>query len=203
MSPGNSQRAFTLAELVVGSTLAAIVMAGVLSSFVFLGRNLTRISYQHALEAKSRIALGYLTADLKLATDVQSETSPSSPSDTRLKLKFISSTNTTYYVTYAYDSTNKYLTRQVDSGTAVTLLADTAPNGQKVITCTSFDFNYYTTTSGTPTSQSTTTLVPYSIKLVEVSYTLESGSAANGTKTQLQIASARFALRNRALPTGS
>jgi prepilin-type N-terminal cleavage/methylation domain-containing protein len=199
MRAGASQHGFTLAELLIGCTLGAIVMTAVMSAYLFLGRNLTRLAYNQALERTSRIALTYLTNDFKQAAEVRTETSPASPSGSRLKLRLASGVD----VVYDYDATNDKLTRTAGAGPALVLLADGGSGNSRLVYCTAFDFNYYTTTQGDPTYQSTTNVVAFSVKLIEVSFTLQAGSTPNGTFTQSQSSSARFSLRNRALPTGS
>ncbi|MBL9214762.1 MAG: prepilin-type N-terminal cleavage/methylation domain-containing protein [Opitutaceae bacterium] len=196
------QRGFTLVELLISSTLAAVVMAAILSSYLYLGRNLTRLAYNQTLESKSRLALTYLANDIKQATSV------SSPTTTSVILNVPGGT-----ITYTYDATNRRLRRQATTGAvADTYLLYTGgqTSGQVRIDCPAFTFSYYTTTNGSPTYQSTSTLVPYSIKMIGVAFTVRSSgssaastAAAQGTLTQMDTASARFVLRNRTVPTGT
>jgi prepilin-type N-terminal cleavage/methylation domain-containing protein len=66
--PRSSSRAgFTLVELLVGTSLALIIMAAVLSTFAFLGRNLNRLALQQKLESEGRQALAYFGQDVRAA----------------------------------------------------------------------------------------------------------------------------------------
>jgi prepilin-type N-terminal cleavage/methylation domain-containing protein len=183
-------RGFTLVELLVSSTLAALIMASVLSSYIFLGRSLARLANHQALEAKGRAALTQMRGDFTLARAVKSGTTPTS---TSLTLTLPSGE-----VTYTYDSSSGKLSRQATTGVAtnLTLLS----NAQA--TCTSFAFDYYTTSGGSPAVSGTN--VPYSIKQIQVRFTLATptGHDAN-TRVTLGVVSPRFLLRNRLAATGS
>lgn len=195
MSPRrNAQRGFTLAEMMVGMALSAMLMLAVLSAYIFLGRNLTRLIQYHSLESKSRQALAYITNDVKLATAVAS-----TPTGSSLTLTLPSGN-----VTYTYDSANKRLTRTFGSNPTQVLLADVGTGSSRKINCTALNFDYYTTTGGDPTDQnSSSTYVPLSIKQIQVSFTIEAGNTGSGTFVRLQAVSARCILRNRQLPTGA
>ena len=101
-------RGFTLVEVLVSASLAAAVMAAVLSSFVFLGRNLTRLANYQALETKGREALTYLRHDLAVAAAVKPGTTPTASSVTLVL--------PAGEVTYTYDSTAGSLRRQAATG---------------------------------------------------------------------------------------
>ena len=63
-----SRAGFTLVELLVGMSLALVVMTGVLSTFSFLGRNLNRLANQQKLESEGRRALAYFAQDVRMAS---------------------------------------------------------------------------------------------------------------------------------------
>jgi prepilin-type N-terminal cleavage/methylation domain-containing protein len=184
---------FTMPELLIGSTLASMIMAAVLSSFIFLGRNLTRLANYHSLESKGREALTYLSRDLVLAQGVKRGTTPT---DTSLTLVLPGGE-----VTYTYDSAAAKLRRQANFGATqdISLLKnDTA-------SCTAFRFDYYTMTGGSPASQVTPSVyVPYSIKQIQVRFTVETPAGpTSGTHTSYDAVSARYVLRNKQLADGS
>ena len=187
------RRGFTITEVLIASSMAAILMAAVLSSFVFLGRNLARLASYQALESEARKALAYLRQDLALARSVKNGTSPTTATVT-LVLPGGD-------VTYTYDSGNRRLRRQATFGanTDFTLLK----NGS--CECTSFAFGYFTTNNDAPTDQITsTTLVPYSIKQIAVGFVVETPATASiGTRTRFEAASARFFIRNRGMTDGT
>jgi prepilin-type N-terminal cleavage/methylation domain-containing protein len=190
--PANS-RGFTLVELLIGASLGAMVMTAVLSSFLFMGRNLSRLASYQALENEARKALGYLRQDFALAKAVKTGTTPSASSVT-LVLPGGD-------VTYTYDSTTKKLRRQATFGanTDFSLLQNSQCD------CTSFTLQYFTTQDGAPTDQNTPGAnVPYSIKQIQVGFVLESPSTwAAATRTRFEAASSRFLIRNRGLPDGT
>ena len=49
MRSTKSNAGFTLVEVLIGSTLAATILLAVISSYLFLGRNLTRLATQQTL----------------------------------------------------------------------------------------------------------------------------------------------------------
>jgi prepilin-type N-terminal cleavage/methylation domain-containing protein len=186
-------RGFTLVELLIGATLSAALMAAVLSTFVFLGRNLTRLANYHSLEAKSREALTYLTQDLALAQAVKSGTAPTA---TTVTLVLPSGE-----VTYTYDTAALKLRRQATFGAN----RDFSLLTNDFCTCTAFAFDYYTTSGGAPTSQITTaTNVPYSIKQIQVRFAVETPAGYSSlTHETYSAVSSRYLVRNRQLPDGT
>jgi prepilin-type N-terminal cleavage/methylation domain-containing protein len=197
----SARRGFTLVELIIGMTLSAMLMLAVLSAYVFLGRNLTRLALQQEQERQSRGTLARLTADLRLTQSVSSATNDA------LALTLPAGT-----VTYTYNSTTKTLTRTASFGASPTLVLLGSPASVALgspapgaIVCTVFAFNYFTTKDGAPTDQVTpANYVPLSIKQVAVSFTLEAGTiGGTGASVTFKTASGRFILRNRQLPTGS
>ena len=193
MQRAGSRKGFTLLEVLVSSSLAAIVMTAVLSSFLFIGQNLSRLASYQALETEARKGLVYLRRDFAQAQAVKSGTTP-----TAAHVVLVLPAGE---VTYSYDSGAKRLRRQATFGPALdlTLLS----NSQ--VECTSFTLSYYTTMDEAPTDQlSPTTVVPYSIKQIEVEFVLESPSSWSSlTRTRYEAASSRFLIRNRGAPDGT
>lgn len=188
------RRAFTLVELMIGMTLASMVMLGVLSTFLFMGRNSTRLSYQHALEIQSRTILHTLGLDVRNAKAI------ASASSTGMVLTLWNGTSVTY------DCSTSTLTRDTGSG-PVALLSDI--KGEKVqvpVTLSACSFSFSTTTDGTTVSQFNSALVPLSIKQVAISFTLQAGNSVQagvGTMTTFQIASGWLLFSNKQLPDGT
>jgi len=187
-------RGFTLVELLVSMSIGSIVMLAVFSTYIFLGRNLTRLSYRSTLETQSRKIL------TTFATDIRNAKSITNPSTSTLTLKMTDGAT----VIYNY-SANK-LTRNPNGSGAIELNYDII-NLQVPVTMPNFSFRYYTTANNTPTYQATTTIVPMSIKQIAINYTLQAGTAAiqgqQGTLTSYTAASGRMLLLNRQLPDGS
>lgn len=191
MRSRQSQHAFTLIELLVGSALSAMVMAAVLSSYVYLGRNLTRLANYQTLETKGREALTYLRRDFALAQAVKTGTTPTASTVTLVL--------PAGEVIYTYASNTLTRTANFGPNPSVTLLKN------DFCTCSAFAFNYYTTTGGVPLDQNTgTTNVPYSVKQIDVSFTLLTTSSQSvDTRAKYQAVSSRFLLRNKQLPNGT
>src|SRR5262249_43684431 len=136
-----SSSGFTTLELLISASLALIILTAVLSTFVYLGRNLTRLANYQMLEAQSRRALTYLRRDLVLAQSVKTGTTPTVTSVT-LALPAGD-------VTYTYDNTTGRLRRQATFGVSPDIyLLRTASS-----TCTAFSFDYYTTTEAVASGQ--------------------------------------------------
>lgn len=187
--PKNSA-GFTLVETLVGSTLASMVMAAVLSSFVFLGRNLTRLANYHSLEAKGREALTYFSRDLAVAQAVKNGTTPTNNS---LTLVLPAGD-----VTYTYDGARLLRHATFGANSDINLLQNDSTS------CRAFSFNYYTMTGGTPTSQITGADMPYSIKQVQIQFTVETpGVSSSATHSSYDAVSARYLIRNKQLPDGT
>lgn len=106
--PGKaSRRAFTLPEVIIASTLGTIVLAGVISTFLMLGRSGASIANYSTMEMQSRRAIEELAQDLRMAKDV---TWNSSTSITLLiDDNYAASGNE---VTYAYDNAAKTFYRK-------------------------------------------------------------------------------------------
>src|SRR4051812_26234634 len=71
-SAERARRGFTLIEVMLGVTLSAIIFAGILGGFTFLGRNLTRLMNAQEQDAKSRRAFYLLGKDINAATQLGS-----------------------------------------------------------------------------------------------------------------------------------
>ncbi|HKB56722.1 MAG TPA: prepilin-type N-terminal cleavage/methylation domain-containing protein [Lacunisphaera sp.] len=189
---GANLAGFTLVEVLVSMSLAAAVLAAVLSSFVFLGRNLARLANNQTLEAKGREALTYLRRDFALAEAVKTGTTPTASSVTLVL--------PAGEVTYTFDSAAGSLRRQSASGANPDFLL--LKNDR--CACTTFAFDYYTTTGGAPTSQlNASANVPYGIKQIQVRFVLETpGTQAAATRVTYEAVSSRFLLRNKQPATG-
>jgi len=184
--------------MLIGLSLSLMVMAAILSSYVFLARNFTRslgVSYAVSnqttlsqlppLEAQLRTTLAYFAQDVRMATGISG--TPSADAVT-LTLPTASGTTT---VTYAYDAVARTLTRTW-SGLSGQIIH------RNLLGCT---FSYFDA-SGNPY---TTDLADPSygnylpgIKQLSVAFTAQGGSDTNRTLTQVYTgASPRLLLRNR------
>ena len=172
-----------------------MVMAAVLSSYVFLARNFTRSLgvvftttsgnftqvNRPSLETQGRQTLAYFSQDVRLASGIAG-----TPSAAALTLTIPTATGSTT-VAYSYDAVNQTLTRTWSGMTGQVL-------HYNVLGCT---FSYFDM-SGRPY----TTYVNYlgGIKQLSVALTAQGGSARNQTLTQVYSSeSPRLLLRNRSL----
>lgn len=181
------QHGFTLVELLISATLAGAMLAAVLSSYVFLGRNLMRLANYHTLESKSQEALARFQNDFSLAQAVKSGTTPTATSVTLVLAAG--------EVTYTYDGTAGSLRRQATFGAN----PDLRLLRNDYASCTAFAFDYYTTAAGAPTSQFASGVnVPYSIKRIGARFTLKSpGTLDAATRTTVDFVAPPAALRNK------
>jgi prepilin-type N-terminal cleavage/methylation domain-containing protein len=194
----NRTAGFTLVELLIGLSLSLIIMAGVLSSYIFLGRSFTRSlgitsANQPNLESKGRRALAYFAQDVRMASGISG-----TPSASSLTLTLPASSGTTA-VTYTYDSTAHSLTRTPTSGNAMVLLTNLLTNPTNP---PYFYFRYYDASgnpydNGTSPYTSVTNYLP-GIKQLSMTFTAQAGSSTNGTLTQVYRSdSSRLILRNK------
>jgi prepilin-type N-terminal cleavage/methylation domain-containing protein len=186
---------FTLVELLVAMSLMVTLMAGVLSAYLFLGRNLTRLVNLQQQSTKTRHTLRVFAQDVGAASKLTAATSTISGNTTTaahfaVLVPTSADGSTTKTVTYDYLSATGKLTRTDPSG-ALDVLTD----------ITDFSINYYTqnqTSSGT--AFSATLAAPansLSIKAIEFKFTTSVGSAAAGTQATYSAMSPRVLLRNR------
>ena len=171
---------FTLIELMISASLALIVIGGILSAFLFLGRNLTRMVNLQQQEVKSRTALQLFTTDVSSAIQFTTAT------DTQIVLT-VQTAGSPATVTYTYTA---------GAASTGTLVRAYTPSGGTTATTTlltglsAFDFNFYT-----ESGVSTTSLA--SVKSAEFSFTSASGNAASGTQVSYDTVSSRVLLRNK------
>lgn len=111
-----SQRGFSLVELIVATALSAMILAGVLSAFVMLGRNSYNAGSYSVMEAEARRALEMFSEDARMSSDI------TWANDQSITLKVVTSSGTTDVV-YAYNSSNKKFTRTA-GGKILTLVSD-------------------------------------------------------------------------------
>ena len=202
----HSRAGFTLVELLVGMSLALVVMTGVLSTFAFLGRNLNRLANQQQLESEARRALAYFAQDVRMASGL------SSPGDAQIELAVTAGT-VTRKVIYFYNGADAATTVDIGAtGDEVSITApgnslvrfseDTAnPNTGNTVTLLrnllSFDLDYRDLSDNAVTDF--TNKVP-TIKRVAKDFRSQTGVAANGTLTPVYPCASPFlTIRNKAL----
>jgi Tfp pilus assembly protein PilW len=94
-----SVRAFSLVEVMIAASISSLVLAGVMSTFLMLGRSGANVANYSVMEAQSRRALEEFSQDLRMASNVTWN------SATSITLTVPNNyTATANKVTYAYDS---------------------------------------------------------------------------------------------------
>jgi type II secretory pathway pseudopilin PulG len=203
-------KGFTLVELLVGATLSAAVLAGVLSSYLFLNRQLARLAHQQTLETEARRTLGAFTQDVQRASSIDTSLTLGAA---RVSLTVPGATGTTT-VTYLYNSDLDATATVSLHGTNVTLPAASftrcAYDGSTVTSVTllrnitdgdtaeddnDLRLRYYDASGNEFTAY--TDYLP-GIKQVALEFKTRAGTAELGTQTPLHtVATGRLALRNR------
>ena len=96
---------FSLVELMIGASLSSFILAGVLSTFLFMGRSGANVQNYNDMEAQARNALEYFAEDTRQASGVVW-------SDINTVVLTVG-TNT---VTYQYNAVARRFARQVVGG---------------------------------------------------------------------------------------
>src|SRR5205823_3909441 len=112
-STRRTNRGFTLAEIMIGAAIGSFVLAGVLSTYLMIGRSVANAANYSMLEAASNKGLEVFSRETRMAVSV---TSASGTSVTLGIPDTTSSTTAAYTVTYAYNSVAKTFTRTIASG---------------------------------------------------------------------------------------
>jgi len=159
-----------------------MVMAAVLSSYIYMARSLARLANQQTLETEARRTLATFTQDVQAATGISG-----TPSASTVTLAIASAAGSTT-VAYTYDSAAGTLTRTPAGGTALILLRNITSSGLTI---------YYYDGAGNAYASYTNYLT--GIKQLMLQFSTQAGVAGNGSQTRIyQIASSRLVLRNRA-----
>ena len=211
-----SNRGFTLVELIVSLSLGLVVILAVFSTYLYLGRNLTQLSYRNALESQSRKIL------TTFASDIRNTKSVTSAAATNLALTIYNQDATlgsvpTMAVTYDFSTSganpNKLtrngvpLVKDAQDTSISVMIAMLLPTNGKLFSYSTTTGNTYTTAGTGPTYQATNTLVPISIKQVAINFSLQAGDpliqGAQGTLSTYPVASGQMPLINRQLLDGN
>jgi type II secretory pathway component PulJ len=202
-----------LVELLIGTTLSGLVMAAVLSSYIYMGRNLARLANQQILETEARRAISYFANDVEVASAlVVVATAPTSPSASRVDFTVPTGTGNstiTYYynnsatAVVAINGTNvsmeaNALTRCAYDGTTVTaqvLLRNISDNNAG--TTSDLTFRYFDASNNPYTAY--TNYLP-GISQLSLEFSTQLGVSSNGTQTQVYSgATGRMQIHNAVL----
>lgn len=208
-----SSHGFTLVELLIGATLAAALMAAVLSSYLFLGRQLTRLAHQQTLETQARRTLGLFTQDVQRATGVTVTpvTAPEFNITFAVPRSGTGVTQVTYYFSRAGATPSIAGTAVAVPANALVRVESTgsAIVGQPqvvlrhvIATDEGCAMRFYDASgnpydNGSPPYTPVTTYWP-GVRFASLQFVTQTGTAAAGTLTPpLRMTTGRVALRNR------
>jgi Tfp pilus assembly protein PilW len=171
------RRAFTLVEVMIAASLGTMILAGIMSTFLMLGRSGANIANYSMMEAESRRALEEFSQDLRMANAI-TWNSPTSITIT-VPNNYVP---TLGVVTYAYDSTAKIFYRTPRDSASAAGTTDTL-----IRNVISFSYSRYDRINNPSTMDMTTKRM--------------TASTANVTRTvpgaSNIILSASFILRNK------
>ena len=175
------RRGFTLTELIIAASLSSVILAGVLSTFLMMGRTGANTANYAKLEAEARNALEYFGRDVRMANNVSwGSLPPSTATSLTLTIPPSSAGGPTRTVIYAWDSASKRFIRR-DSTTGTFVL---------IANCTVFSFQAYKLGGTGEASNALET------KQIQLSLTASRSSTTVVTATDV-VLSARFILRNK------
>jgi Tfp pilus assembly protein PilW len=173
---------FTLVEVMIGATLSSFILAGVLTTFLFLGRSGANVQNYNDMESQARRALEQFAQDTRQASAI-----------TWISASSVTMLVDTVPVTYAYASGS--FTRTVGL-----LTASPRPEPRTLLTgITTFAFKAYNITGIEITGIGTTTTLAtagQSTKQLQISLEASRSSQTVSTATNT-VLSARFILRNK------
>ncbi len=189
-----------MVELMVAMSVSLIVLGGVLSAYLFLGRGLTRLINAQQQEVKSRHTLRVFTDDLSTGNKLTAASSTISSGVTTAAsfvVEIPKSGGATTSVTYTYSYS------AAGTGTFTRYRADNAETTTILDNVTSLAVNYFTASevaAGTVFSASRTAPTnSLSVKAVQVQFTTSIGSSASGTLASFTTLSPRVVMRNRGM----
>ena len=183
-----ARRGFTLVEVMIASSLLAVVLAGVLAAYLFVGRNLTRLVNLQQQEVESRRVLRQFTQDVSAAMSLTTAISSPQLTLTKPPEADITPPNT------QPDTVYYFYTPPSPSGTATGIFERKLNDGprQKVLSgLTTLTITYYNERGSIVTSSN------HSMKAAELSFTSEAGSAKSGTQARYTTVSPRVVMRNK------
>ena len=182
---------FTLVEVLIGATMSAFILAGVLSAFVFLARSGVLIQHYNDMEGQARQALELFAEDVRQASAI-----------TWIDANTLTLTVNTLPVRYGYDTAVKAFYRRVtDPVTSVTstrlLVTDVTTFQFKGYTITGTAITALDTAAALTTANKSTKQLQISLeaaRYMDRSLGVERRSQIGASNTVL---SSRFILRNK------
>ncbi len=179
----NSRRGVTLVELMIAMAISGLVLAGVMSTYLFIARSSVRVSNYTTMEREATLSLERLGREVRMA---EALVSSGSPLDS-VKLTIPNNSGTgSHEVTYTYSATAGTLTRI--EGSEKTVLIRNIQAG-------SFSFKRFDKLQNSLDLPGTV-LPDYSTKQLQVTLTIAPDTKGLVAATTKRVISSRFVLRN-------
>ncbi len=193
--PGARRRAFTLVEVLIATTLGGIVLAAVLSSFLFLGRVGYSVQNYADMERQARNAMETFALDVRMAYDARWTVVNNRPVAVTVEVE---QGGSRVRYTYAYNAAAGTFTRQrtgPSTGPAVVLISGIRNNPNiDFFTAYKIDTEKINFATTTPNAASNMT------KQIQISLEAQRMRSTLATATN-KVVSARFVLRNKRVTT--
>lgn len=174
---GGARGGFTLVEVLIASSLSLVILAAVLSTFLFIGKGSIRLAHYTDMEGDARSALHLFSQDARQAS------AAAWTNANTLNLTVNGQT-----VTYSYDALAATFTRKQGSAAATVLVANIK----------TFSFSAYQITGTQLSLTGSLSSVNAAVKMIQITLDLERSDTSVG-KTSSQIISSRCVLRNKKL----
>ncbi|MFT3830834.1 MAG: prepilin-type N-terminal cleavage/methylation domain-containing protein [Opitutaceae bacterium] len=179
----NPRRGVTLVELMIAMAISGLVMAGVMSTYLFIARSSVRVSNYTDMERAATLSLEKLGREVRMAQKLVSTGTPVN----EITLTIPNSSGTgTHTVTYTYSSSARTLVRK--SGTETTVIIRDIQAG-------SFSFKRFDKLQNSLDLPGVA-LPDYSTKQLQVTLTIAPDTKGLVASTTKRVISSRFVLRN-------
>lgn len=169
-----SARGFTLVELMVASGLSLVLLAAVLSTFLFLVRGGLRMAFYRDMETQSRLVMQQFGADARQATQIVWNNANS-----------LTFTVEGEPVTYAYNAVDHTLSR-TRTGRPAQVLA----SGVAAFAFTAYDYSSTALSIGAPSASTNA-----ATKIVQLD--IDMSRSRSDVRASHQIISTRYMLRGK------
>lgn len=190
----DSERAFTLLEVMMVTLISAFVFSGVLSAYIFLARGLARQVNEQSLESRTRLALYWFTQDVSSASSIAAQSPGATTTGDQFTVTVPGAANSiTYRCDWSAGVDYPKLLR-ISGGTTLVLLTNIS----------SISFGYYDITGNSVTVPSTNgttaSATPIlNIKQLYMTYTTTAGAKVSGAQSNLTVVSPRVVMKNKPL----